>query len=261
MGVQAGTLPQACFSRRRTSQTSPAEALMPPRSRTIGVVAALAVVTACAPESVTEQGKDVNRLYDFFTVAAAVIFTITAGLIAWSIARYRGRAGVDLPEQWHSNVPLEIFWFAVPSVIVVVLFIFSINSLDVVDEKVDDPQVTVTVEGFQWGWRFSFEGEDVVVSGTAQDPAEVMLPVGETISFEVSSADVIHSFYVPKFLFKRDAIPGRTSRFDLTIDEPGTHDGKCAEFCGLLHEDMNFTITAVERHEFDRWLDEQRGSQ
>ena len=234
---------------------------MPPRSRTIGVVAALAVFAACAPESVTEQGKDVNRLYDFFSVAAAVIFTITAGLIAWSIARYRGREGDDLPEQWHSNVPLEIFWFAVPSVIVTVLFISSMSSLNVVDEKADDPELTVAVEGFQWGWRFSFEAEDVVVSGTAQDPAEIMLPVNETISFEVTSADVIHSYYVPKFLFKRDAIPGRTSRFDVTIDEPGAFEGKCAEFCGLLHEDMNFTITAVERDEFDRWLDEQRGSQ
>lgn len=233
---------------------------MPPRSRTIGVLAALVVLAACAPESVTEQGKDVNRLYDFFSVAAAVIFTITAGLIAWSIARYRGRAGDDLPEQWHSNVPLEIFWFAVPSVIVVVLFLFSMSSLDVVDEQTDDPQVTVAVEAFQWGWRLSYEEEDVVISGTAQDQPEIVLPVDETVSFELTSADVIHSLYIPKFLFKRDAIPGRTNRFEVTIDEPGTYDGKCAEFCGLLHEDMNFTITAVERAEFDRWLDEQRGS-
>src|SRR5919106_3837306 len=193
---------QACFSRRRTSQTSPAEALMPPRSRTIGVVAALAVVTACAPESVTEQGKDVNRLYDFFSVAAAVIFTITAGLIARSIARYRGRAGDDLPEQWHSNVPLEIFWFAVPSVIVVVLFLVSMSSLNVVEEKSESPQVSVTVEGFQWGWRFSYEGGGVVISGTAQDPPEIMVPVNESVSFEVTSADVIHAFYIPKFMFK-----------------------------------------------------------
>lgn len=223
------------------------------------MLAALAVGAACAPESVTEQGKDVNRLYDFFTVAAAVIFAITAGLIAWSIARYRGRGEEDLPEQWHSNVPLEIFWFAVPSIIVVVLFLFSTSSLNVVDEQAEAPDVTVEVEGFQWGWRFSFEGEDVVVSGTAQDPPAITLPVGETISFEVTAADVIHSLYIPKFLFKRDAIPGRTNRFDVTIDETGTYDGKCAEFCGLLHEDMIFTITAVERAEFDRWLDEQRG--
>ena len=234
---------------------------MPPRSRTIGVVAALAAVAACAPESVTEQGKDVNRLYDFFSVAAVVIFTITAGLIAWSIARYRGRAGDDLPEQWHSNVPLEILWFAIPSVIVAVLFLYSTSSLNVVDEQAEDPELTVSVEGFQWGWRFSYEGEDVVVIGTAQDQPEILLPVDETISFEVTSADVVHSFYVPRFLFKRDGIPGRTNRFDVKIEEPGTYDGKCAEFCGLLHSDMNFTITAVERDEFELWLDGQRGSQ
>ena len=233
---------------------------MRPRSRTIGVLAALTLLTACAPESVTEQGRDVNRLYDLFSVTAAVIFTITAGLIAWSIARYRGRSDDDLPDQWHSNVPLEIVWFAIPSVIVIVLFILSMSSLDVLDDQVDDPGVIVAVEGFQWGWRFSYEDEDVVVSGTAQDPVEIMVPVDESVSFELTSLDVIHSFYAPRFLFKRDAIPGRTTRFDVTIEEPGTYEGKCAEFCGLLHEDMNFTITAVERAEFDRWLDEQRGS-
>jgi cytochrome c oxidase subunit 2 len=230
---------------------------MPPRSRVLGAVIGFAFATvACAPESVTDEGRDVNRLYDFFSIAAAVIFVITAGLIAWSIIRYRARSDDDEGRPFHSNVPLEIVWFAIPQVIVIALFIASTGTLDTVDRKVPDPGVTISVEGFQWGWRFRYE-EGVVISGDAQDPAEIVVPVDEPISFEITSVDVIHSFYVTKFLLKRDAIPGRTTRFDITIDSPGVYEGKCAEFCGLLHSRMNFTIRAVERSVFEGWLSEQ----
>jgi cytochrome c oxidase subunit II len=230
---------------------------MPPRSRTIGAALALAfVAAACAPESVTEQGRGVNDLYDFFTIAAAVIFVITAGLIGWSIVRYRARPGDDEGRPFHSNVPLEIVWFAIPQVIVVILFIVSTGTLNTVDEEAPDPDVSITVEGFQWGWRFVY-AEGVVVSGNAQDPPEIVVPISTPLTFHITSQDVIHSFYVPKFLFKRDAIPDRESRVDITIDTPGVYAGKCAEFCGLLHEDMNFTIRAVEPPEYEQWLSEQ----
>jgi cytochrome c oxidase subunit II len=233
---------------------------MPPRSRIIGAVLALGfVAAACAPESVTEQGRDVNDLYNFFAVAAAVIFVLTAGLIAWSIFRFRARPGDGEGRRFHSNLPLEIVWFAIPQAIVVVLFISSTGTLNNVDEEVADPGVSITVEGFQWGWRFVYDG-DVVITGDAQSPPEIVVPVDESISFEVTSQDVIHSFYVPKFLFKRDAIPGTTNRFDITIEREGVYEGKCAEFCGLLHAEMDFSVRAVDRTEFEEWLTEQARS-
>lgn len=221
--------------------------------------ASLALLSACAPQAVTEQGQEVNALYTVFFWVAAGVFSITAGLIGWSIVRYRAKPGDnELPKQFHQNLKLEVVWFAIPQLIVVGLFVLSAFTLNDVNERKPDPDVTVRVTGFQWGWRFEYEGTDVEVVGTPQDPAEVMVPTGD-VAFILTSADVIHSFYVPKFLFKRDTVPGRDTRVDVTISEEGTFKGVCAEFCGLLHDRMTFSITSVAPTEFNDWLDAAGG--
>jgi cytochrome c oxidase subunit II len=227
--------------------------------RTICALGSLALAgAACVPEAGTTQGRSTADLYFFFSVLAAIIFTVTAGLIAWSIIRHRARPGEDeLPKQFHSNMPLELVWFAIPQIIVIVLFITSVLTLNEVDKVPDNPAVTVEVEGFQWGWRFNYEG--FTVSGTASDDPEIVLPVGETVAFLLSSDDVLHSFYVPRFLMKRDVVPGRINRVDVVIEEEGTYDGKCAEFCGLLHHEMNFTIRAVSEEEYQDWVESEGG--
>jgi cytochrome c oxidase subunit II len=232
---------------------------MPPPRKTICVLGVLGVASAaCAPRAGDAEGRSIGDLYNIFAVIAAVIFVTTAGLIAWSIIRYRARPEDDeLPAQRHTNVPLEIVWFAIPQIIVIVLFILSIRTLGRVDEADSSPAVTVRAQGFQWGWRFTYEDDGVVVAGNATEPPEMVLPVGEKVAFLLVSDDVVHSFYVPEFLMKRDTIPGRTNRFDVTIDDEGTYDGKCAEFCGLLHASMNFRIRAVSPGEFEDWLAEQ----
>jgi plastocyanin len=97
-------------------------------------------------------------------------------------------------------------------------------------------------------------------SDDARDPAQdVVLPVGVPVRFRLNAADVIHSFYVPSFFFKRDAVPGRTNEFEVTIEKPGRYGGQCAEFCGLNHGQMFFNIQAVEQAEYDSWLAEQTG--
>lgn len=217
----------------------------------------LATGASCAPEAVTDRGADIKGLYDFFSVVAAVVFAVTAGLIAWSIVRYRARPG-DTGEgaAFHSNIPLELVWFAIPQVIVIVLFLVSTGVLGGVDDTAESPDVSVTAEAFRWGWRFTYADEGVSVVGDANAPPEIYLPVNAPIAFEIEARDVQHAFYVPRWLMKRDAIPGRTNRFDITITEEGTYDGKCAEFCGLLHEDMNFTVRAVSAGEFEEWIQE-----
>lgn len=235
---------------------------MAPSRRTISLSGILVAASACAPDAVDTEGRDIGSLYNTFTVIAAVIFVITAGLIAWSIIRYRARPEDDeLPAQWHKNVPLEIVWFAIPQIIVVVLFVLSVQTLDRVDEPESGPAVTVEVEGFQWGWRFTYEDPDVVVVGNSTDPPEIVLPVGEQVTFNLISDDVVHSFWVPRFLMKRDVIPGRINRFHVTIEEEGTYNGECAEFCGLLHANMDFRIQAVSAEQFDTWLEDQAANQ
>lgn len=218
-------------------------------------------MSSCAPEAATREGREVNDLYGIFFWVAAVVFAVTAGLIGWSIVRYRAKPGDnDLPAQFHQNLALEITWFAIPQVIVIVLFALSAMTLGEVNEEEPEPDAIVNVTGFQWGWRFAYEGTDVEVAGTPDDPAEVMVPAGD-VTFVLTSADVVHSFYVPRFMLKRDMTPGRETRIDVEIEEPGTYPGVCAEFCGLLHHQMTFTIEAVPAEEFEAWLGEQEGAE
>ena len=214
------------------------------------------LVSACLPEAATDRGREVAWLYDLFMVAAAAVFVIVVGLIAWTVVRYRGRPGrnVDPPPPVHGNLALEVTWWAVPSIIVAVLIGFTWVVLDQVDAREDEPALTVGVEGFQWGWRFTYEEAGVVVSGTAQDPPTLNLPTGRTVAFVITSRDVVHSFSIPRFLIKRDAIPTHENRFDVVIEQEGTYGGQCGEFCGLLHARQLFEIEAMPPDEFDAWL-------
>jgi len=214
------------------------------------------VTTACVPDAATRQGRDVAQLDWLFMAASAVVFVIVVGLLAWSIVRYRGRPGRDvpLPVQTRGNMTLEVIWWALPSALVVVLAVLTIGILGQVDAREDHPQLVVQVRGFQWGWEFTYTDSGVVISGTAADPPTIELPVGETIAFDVVSDDVIHSFWIPSFLIKRDAVPGHPNRFDVVIDEEGSYGGQCGEFCGLLHSRQLFQIDAVSRSNFDAWL-------
>ena len=220
------------------------------------------LTAGCLPDAVTDRGRQVAWLYDLFLIVAAVVFVIVVGLIAWSVIRYRGEAGrqVSPPSQVHSNLALEVTWWAVPTAIVAVLIGFTWVVLAQVDAREEEPALTVGVEGFQWGWRFTYEDAGVVVSGTAADPPTLMLPTDRTIAFVITSRDVVHSFNIPNFLIKRDALPNRENRFDVLIELEGTYGGQCGEFCGLLHARQLFEIDAVAPDVFDAWLADATGA-
>jgi cytochrome c oxidase subunit 2 len=229
------------------------------RRQTIVVLALFLGATACAPAARSTQGAEIGGLYRLFFAVAIGVFVIVAGLISWSIIRYRERPGDDLPEQFHSNIRLEIVWFAIPQLLVVALFVVSLLTLDKVNE---DPAeaITVRVQGFQWGWRFSYEGEGVEVTSTPDAYPKIVLPVGRRVTFELRSDDVNHSFYVPRFLVKRDAIPGVVNRLHVTLEQEGAFRGACAEFCGLLHDRMEFRIDAVSPATYESWLAARAGT-
>ena len=140
------------------------------------------------------------------------------------------------------------------------LFIATAGVLGQVDSTSGEPALRVQVTGFQWQWRFAYEGTEVAIVGTPDTDPELVLPVGERIALDLQSADVIHSFWVPQFLMKRDVIPGQTNEIELTLDAEGTYRGQCAEFCGQLHDQMIFSIRAVPADEFATWLANQEGS-
>ena len=151
-----------------------------------------------------------------------------------------------------------MFVFAVGLLIVIGLFTATMVTQVRVDAVAEDPDVVVEVVGFQWQWQFNYVDEGVSVTGAPDADPEMVLPVGSTVRMRLFSRDVIHSFFVPGFLFKRDVIPGVDNEFDVTITEAGVFQGHCAEFCGLLHDSMNFTVRTVPDAEYQAWLEEQR---
>lgn len=228
--------------------------------RTAILLLAATQLAGCAPQAATIEGSRIEGLYTIFLIAAAAVFVIVAGLIGWSVVRYRARGEVDeLPPQTRDNPRLEIVWWALPTILVIGLFVLTAQVLTEVDARDGSATVGVHVTGYQWQWRFAYEGTDVVIQGEPGDPPTLVLPVGERVSFDLESPDVVHSFWVPAFLMKRDVVPGRTNHIELTIDEAGTYRGQCAEFCGLLHDQMLFSIEAVPASEFADWLAGQGG--
>lgn len=217
-----------------------------------------AALAGCTLAPATVEGQRVAGLYNAFLVAAALVFVVVAGLIGWNLIRYRARAGdTSLPTQTHTNPLLEVVWWALPTLLVVGLFVASAIVLNTNDAETADPGLRVRVEGSQWQWRFTLEEQSVTVAGTPDAPPQLVLPVGEVIDFDLVSNDVIHSFFVPRFLVKRDLIPGVDNHLQLTIDEEGTYAGQCAEFCGLYHDEMRFSIRAVSPADFRAWLASQ----
>lgn len=210
-----------------------------------------------APRAATRQGEDILRLWQGSMWAALAVGAFVWGLILYCVLRFR-RKSDRLPEQVHANVPLEIAYTVAPLLIVAVLFAVNLRTLDRVDRLSTDPSLTVDVTGFQWQWRFRYEESGVEVVGTADEDPVMVLPVGTTVRLKLRSTDVQHSFYVPAFLFKRDTVPGMTNEVDLEVVKPGRYDGRCAEFCGLLHDRMGFVVHAVSAAEFDEWLDSRR---
>jgi cytochrome c oxidase subunit 2 len=211
------------------------------------------------PDGASEQADKVRDLWRGSMAAGVIVAAGVWGLIVWSLIRYRRRSD-DVPHQVADNVPIEAVYIALPILIVSVLFFFTVRTDQAMDTgKSGPPDVVVEVEGFQWQWQFTYPDEDVVVIGASGDePPEMVLPVDRTIRFDLRSVDVNHSFWVPRFLTKRDLIPGVDNEIDVHTTVTGTFRGRCAEFCGLDHWRMNFTVRVVPEAEYQAWLAEQR---
>jgi cytochrome c oxidase subunit 2 len=224
-----------------------------PAVRWFAVTALALAAAGCTPRSVTEQGRAVYDLYNLFLYTAAVVFLIVSALVIWSVVRYR-RRGDELPTQTHGNNRLEIAWTLIPTVIVLVLFVFTIQAQNKVLDDSGPADVNLTVTAFQWSWRFTYEGAGAEVIGTPETVPEMVVPVGARVRVKLVSADVVHSFYVPQTLFKRQAIPGTVNQFDLTFDKVGLYHGQCTQFCGLQHTDMTYRVRVVTQGEYQSWL-------
>lgn len=259
------------------------------RRKTITTITGLAtagalVLTGCSPEVEkgwlpTERGttNHTDRIMDLWVnswIAALVVGIITWGLIVWCLVAYRRRKGtVGFPRQTSFNLPLEVFYLTIPLFMVLVFFYFTDRDQQAIDDRSKPADVVVDVRGKQWAWDFNYKKGDVVtedlheagvqahLTGEAIDKEKLptlYLPVNKSVDVELNSRDVIHSFWVPAFLQKRDMIPGKTNYIRFTPTKEGTYDGKCAELCGEYHSEMLFRVKVVSESEFQAHMTQLR---
>ncbi|MEU5697167.1 cytochrome c oxidase subunit II [Actinosynnema sp. NPDC020468] len=218
------------------------------------------------PQAVTPQAERMRELWTWSVVAALAVGVIVWGLILWSVAFHRKKSE-ELPRQVAYNLPLELVLIVVPTVIVAVLFYFTATTQNYVTKLSGKPDVTVDVIAFQWNWEFQYPGyrtqprdEPVSTVGSSGEVPLLVVPSGKSIQFNLNSKDVIHSFYVPEFHFKRDVFPepgknNQESSFEITqIDRTGSFVGRCAELCGTYHAVMNFEVRALDAGTFEQYM-------
>jgi cytochrome c oxidase subunit 2 len=222
------------------------------------------------PRGATNEARDIHDLYWFITALALVVFVVVEAGLIWAIIRYRRRDDT-LPNQVHGSTVIEIIWTVIPIILVAAIFVSSFVVLRRIENRADEQDLTIEVLGFQWQWGFTYNLDDlgrgeprgegrVTILGTPAQHPTLLIPAGEPVEFKLHSNDVIHSFYVREFNYKLDVIPGRDNRFVVTArpqDIGKEIEGRCAEFCGLEHAFMTFTLRVVSREEFDRWIDDQ----
>ncbi|PHX61560.1 MAG: cytochrome c oxidase subunit II [Actinobacteria bacterium] len=208
------------------------------------------------PEPATKEAHTILNLWNGSWIAAWGVGIVTWGLMLWAAVAYRRRHKDEVPEQTTYNMPLELLYTVVPLIMILGLFWFTARDQSELLTMENDQVQTVNVVAYRWNWGFNYLDEDVYTVGTPAQNSVLVLPVNEKVRFELTSPDVIHSFWVPDFLFKMDVIPGKTNAFELTPDKIGTYVGRCAELCGVEHSQMLFSVKVVERAEFDAYVEQ-----
>jgi cytochrome c oxidase subunit 2 len=239
----------------------------------LAVLAATAVaVSGCSPVDDSDvkrlalpvAGSDRSQtMWDLWLgawIAVLVVFMLVFGLMAYAMVRYRRRSDDEVPVQIRYNLPIEALYTFAPVIVVAVFFFHTVTSQNNMLEEVKNPDHTIEVVGSKWQWGFNYidepaaQGDDVFDDGTPADPAELWLPVDESIRFNLKSPDVIHSFWIPEFYFKMDVIPGKINTFDLTPTREGVFTGRCAELCGIYHSRMIFKVHVVSVADYEAHL-------
>ena len=213
------------------------------------------------PEPASRQGEDVLDLWRILLGAGIALGVVVTALVLWTVVAYRRPRSAgpdDLPKQTDANIPIEVFYTVVPLVIVALLFGLTMRTQDRITKESDDPDLAVEVTGFQWGWRFRYPAQGVTITGDANNPPTLTLPVGANVRLRLVAADVVHSFFVPAFLVKKDLIPGVDNSLEIRPTQPGRFPAVCAEFCGLDHWRMTFDVEVVTPEAFQAFVADQQ---
>ena len=217
------------------------------------------------PEPATDRAVYIYDLWQGAWIAALLTGVIVWGLIGYACFAFRRRSDDEIPVQTRYNLPIEILYTVAPVVMVLVFFYYTVTVQNKVLEEVSadtgGADHTLEIVGFQWSWTFNYVKDEaldgqtsVYEGGTTGDRPTLYLPVDESVEVLLTSPDVIHSFWVPAFLFKMDVVPGRANTFSFTPTVVGTFEGRCAELCGAYHSRMLFDVEVVSAEEYAEYL-------
>jgi cytochrome c oxidase subunit II len=243
------------------------------RIAALGVsLSAVVLLTGCSPElergflpdswGVTNHTDRIINLWNTSWIVLMLVGLLSWGLMAWALVVYRRRKGETfIPQQLRYNMPIETLFTVVPLILVIGFFAFTARDMTAIEAKTENPDVTIEVVAKQWSWDFNYVNENVYFSGiqaqfsgTEENIMETLptlyLPVGKTVQIDLTSRDVIHSFWVVDFLYKKDMFPAMTNHMYFTPLKEGTYVGKCAELCGEYHSMMLFNVKVVSEAEY-----------
>jgi cytochrome c oxidase subunit 2 len=228
----------------------------PPR-RWVPVLAFVALLAlACSPEHYPQTalrplsnfariGDDIQNTTLYWALG---VFILVEGALLYAVFRFRGRPGDAEPRQVHGNTMVEIAWTIIPALILAAIAVPTVRGIFQTSEIPKGDILTVEVVGHQWWWEFRYPELGLTTAN------EVHIPVGQTVSFRMGTADVIHSFWTPRFAGKRDVFPNRETRLWFKAEQPGEYPGQCGEFCGIQHGRMAFRVRAQTPEEFQAWV-------
>ncbi len=222
--------------------------------RWLPVLAVLAA--ACSPEHYPQTAlrpiSDYARIGDNIQTQtfywAFGVFVLVEGALLYAIFRFRGKPGDPEPRQVHGNTTIEIVWTVIPALILAFIAVPTVKGIFETSAIPAGDALKVEVVGHQWWWEFRYPDLGITTAN------EVHIPVGQTVSFRMSTADVVHSFWPPRFAGKRDVFPNRQTRMWFKAEQAGDYPGQCAEFCGIQHGRMAFRVQAQTAEEFQSWV-------
>jgi len=205
------------------------------------------------PQSALHPSSDFATLLDdlFMQILwwAVGVFVVVEGALIYTIIRFRERPGGGRPKEVHGHVALEIAWTLVPALILVAIAIPTIRTIFIVDRPpTDENTLVIEVIGRQWWWEFRYPEFGIVTANEAH------VPIGRTVDLRLRSADVLHSFWVPRLGGKRDLVPGHENQLWFKPDSIGVFRGQCAEFCGTAHAQMGTRVIVDSQSDFDAWV-------
>jgi cytochrome c oxidase subunit 2 len=222
----------------------------------LGLGLAFLVTQACGgeyPQSALHPTSDfAERLDGLFWLIfwwAVGVFVVVEGILIYTIIRFRARPDSERPKPVHGHTILELGWTIAPALILVAIAIPTIQTIFVVDNPpAEEADVTIEVIGRQWWWEFRYPDLGIVTANEAH------VPVGQTVDVRLRSADVLHSFWVPRLGGKRDLVPGRENFIWFRPDSIGVFWGQCAEYCGTSHALMSLRFIVDSESDFDAWV-------